>query len=525
MKCAKCGHTEPNGMRFCSMCGSPMAVKGSASKGKRLLWLLLGVCLVTAFYIGKTQVHFGGQPKVSNSEFFRVDLMDGDTLLYYGDRLIQQADFGQLERNLIQTAAVAKADEMIAFMTPEKYTTVEKVVRTYSVAADSSRVVYLTHDDEQLILRDMETDEEEVIIEGENVFDPIISPDGKSVVFSIGYGENGYMRVYTDGELQSEGMKACEPIAITDGAGLLYIRNHETLELTVSRNGGEPVRLAKFPGLDYYLNFDNSQVLFQADKGKAWYVADKGKKVYKVAENVDDLEILLPPHTAENGFTTITYNIKSFAEHYYYSDKNGILYRIGKDWSVKTVAEGVDQVVCVDDRTVVYSDGRSLFLVEGTTVKPAFKEEKAKEVDVQLQRIAYEKGIPYPEKKTLAEEGIDEFAVSADGKEILFLTNEDNIYYGKVGRRPKLVTSEGRSVCLTHDDEFLFTAKNEEGKGVLYFLRNRRKAVAIDWKPDTIYVGKNLTCYLDSSSVFVAVRTPKFEYVDRSDWWEEKDER
>ncbi len=176
-----------------------------------------------------------------------------------------------------------------------------------SVFGDS--LVY--HDIEnKLCLYDIRSGKSSLILQSEQVKNYHISPDGKSVAYTLNEADGRHIYLYVDGgeiqELPNAGNE--QLIAISNSCEGIYLQSGS--RLAVCSKEGLRTELSS-QATNYWFNADHTQILFWDETGT--YISDKGGPAKKMTSQ--GVQLVLPPNAAY--FNRITAPVESFFGHVY----------------------------------------------------------------------------------------------------------------------------------------------------------------------------------------------------------------
>lgn len=498
MKCSQCGFECKRGVSFCSMCGSPLPKKQALSpkmpSKKVLRRISICTCIIVAVILLVLYAPFLLRQTTSSDGFMLFKTEADSTGIVYNNHLLEDtipAVIQSPQFNLDQTVGVATTSYSISFISPKDVTTTNTSTGCYAIAPAGNAVAYVNAEN-QLILWDVANRTETEIATADKIDMLVISPDGCSLAYRAVQKELSYLAVYTNGTILKNVLVDCVPIGISDNADMLYCYNEANDALLVSHNCEDPILLASAPGGSYRFNQDHTQILFNAGANRTWYVSEEGAQPHKIATNAEDLTPLLPQSISSVTDVAKTYNIKTFANQFYYSADRYSVYRVSNNWASECVAaNGITSAICTDAQTVYCSNDQTLYMIKGRRNKPVTGE-------------------------NIPSAMISSYVATANGKELFYLTEDNCLYYAKKGGQPKQIASQISQIFMSHDDQLLYQGLDESGDSVLFCLKNNSNPVQICGNYVSVSVGPKVTCYTSAEGLFCATKSPKFKLLGES---------
>lgn len=361
---------------------------------------------------------------------------------------------------------------------------------SYKMASSGDGLIYMTVDDE-LYLYDVSKKKSEKITD-EPFYDAVISPDGKTVLYSLtdedDNDEESKLFIYRNGKSQ-ELAKNMHPIAVANSGKYIYaFKETEDYKIDVySVNLKGETEKIRSEVNSIMFNKDNSEVLLVSNSKT--YLKVKNKEAETILSNSG--KILLPNGVAEsNG----SYNISTFLKQVYISD-NSVYYVKNADNRYRVGKKDVtDAQISEDGKTVYYVRNDSLYSVP---VKEDAEETRlAKEVDTSTYA-------PY--------------VVNPSGKGVYYIDDDQTLRYTTKGDDSDRVADDVKNMTISSKGIVFFIGDDDQ----LYSSKNGAKATKISTKDDeivNIYNSGKYTYYATLSddeemSIFASDGGAKFKTV------------
>ena len=405
MFCPKCGENLEDGAKFCPSCGAVIeeptletepvyeepveapvyeepaadtgytpapepAKKGFAISPKiiaiaagALLALILVVVLLTSG--GGSGTYTFVEPQ------FYVTTNDETAYIVNGNGKVQTIEFDSRvysTTNATGKVGAVHSDGVLYWFdqnTNKKVT--EECAGYYAFSMDGSVLVYTQEGDDGFDLYIYKGGKSTKIASDISTSNLCISPNGSAIGFCTYDSEDSEYKGYVyDGKIHELG-KNKVPVAVTNGASLVYLKKEGAFFVQKKFNEDSRVKLAESAS-DIYYNIDLTEVLVY-DGEKTVYSANGGEK--KTAFKYDP-SIITPLRTHRNyAGGGIVYGVKSFIGSYAYND--GKLVRLNRDMSTTSVAKGITSGLvrlASDGKTVLFQKDDQIKKVNGAAKEP-----------------------------------------------------------------------------------------------------------------------------------------------------------
>ena len=364
------------------------------------------------------------------------------------------------------------------------------------ISEDGSYVGYIK--DDYLYIYDVSSKKSKRL-ENEGVIDFTLSPDGKSVLYSINNDDDtSTCYIYNGGNTTKIDGKNLKPIGIANNAKYVYYSKFDYTDYCYSLyvyKGNESSKLTNTFTGSVRANADLSEIIYASDKGS--YICIKGQEPEKLCNE----EILNPilPYGANNHMISdsmYTYDLKSLKNHVFYSYLNESPYKDSlryvtyknKEWSADKIASDVDSAYTSKDlSSVSYTKNHKLYYIKNVHKNP--------DDAVDIARDIYSFIPSSPNLKNfyvLNEEGTLSYVSQKDSKKIA-----DDVY---------------NTLCANTDGYIFFMSDD-----ILYSSRNgspKKKALEYVYS-SSLYKGNNVlvTCNDDEYDLYANTSGDKFECV------------
>ncbi len=319
-----------------------------------------------------------------------------------------------------------------------------------------------------------------------------ISPDGKTVAYSLTDEDGDTYGYYYSGGKSKELGKDISPQVISNGAKLIYYIKGDTLYVQKGTNTDDRIKLADIDKVtNIVFNADFTEILcsVNTENGYKTYLSVNGGEKKTLRDSVSS--VLLPNNTATSNLGVSAVGVSTFAETFYCS--TDAVYYISKDLE----AEKVSSYSGGASNAKLSDDGKTLFLKRGD----------------EIYKINGTK--PDSEPTVLVSEGVVRLIAITDNGSALFYVNEDDeIMYQKGSKKPQRVTDEfdsyadalfnGTTLYYILDDE-LYSSKGE--KGTLVSGVELESSVQLSVNTHYIYV-------TDGEATYLSFDGKKFTTID-----------
>ena len=301
----------------------------------------------------------------------------------------------------------------------------------YTFSQDGSVLVYTQEGDEGYDLYIYKGGKSTKIASEVSTGNICISPNGSAIGFSTYDSDEGEYKGYIyDGKINELG-KNKVPVAVTNGASLVYLEKDGSLYVQKKYNEDSRVKLADSASRVLF-NIDLTEVLVY-DGEKTVYSAKGGEKqtALKFSPTIVYPNSLLIE--ADSPSTGTVYGVKSFIGNYFYNRDDAKIVRLNKDMSTTAVAKSVSSYqyqVAKDGKTIIFMKDDQVKKVNGTAKEP----ESVKIVDE-----------------------VEGFAATGDGK-MIFYSQDGEVYAVKSsGGKGQKVSDEIEAGALYKDNTFLYS--------------------------------------------------------------------
>lgn len=299
----------------------------------------------------------------------------------------------------------------------------------------------------------------------EDAYNVIISPDGKSIVYSV-TDEDDKVLYYFNGKKSQEIGENITAKALSNGGkyvyytkedGDLYVasaKKPENSEKIASSNSGKKPEIV-------VTNKDCTQIIYSL--GDKSYFVNKGnvEKKVKVA-NTSYMRLFTP-----DGATGKADDLR---KQFYIGDNDDLYYVNKKAESEKIASSLSGYQMSEDGKTVYYSKGEDLYILKTNKINNAEK---------------------------IADDSYD-FKMLSNGKAAYYVDDSNTLFYIKGKGKSKRVTDDVSRLTVTHDGIALFLkdVDKEKGDGTLYYTKNGGKVKKIADDVYSIYATPYATYYL-----------------------------
>lgn len=354
-------------------------------------------------------------------------------------------DYDYIESSLDGKVMLLLADEdrVLYAYYKKSLIKIDENIESCKISAEGTAVAYITSDGE-LVLYTLKNKKSKTICDelySTNYSYYHISPDGKSVAYTVDDGDEFTLCVYTGGKEKVIADNAI-PYGLSDKAKLVYYYNSEKSAFYVIKSGKDPVKLAgdlySFGSVTITFNTDHTQALFIADYKS--YITDNGSEKHKISSNT----IYQIGQYYISGQIT-TSSMYDFTEKYFI-DSNYKLYYIDKKFETTSIESNVYSL-----QTTVSGDIIYFLKINGDLYR-------GKGFGGKCEEIADE---------------VKQFEITSDGKACYYVDDDETLYYLKKSGKSKKVADDVYSIQITHDDRALFITdySSNEG-GTLYSSYN-----------------------------------------------------
>ncbi len=375
---------------------------------------------------------------------------------------------------------------------------VEDNVQDYRLAIDGSSVAFISEDDE-LILYSASDKKDHEITDELYMESYRLSPDGDSVLYTEGSGDNLTMYLWYNGSADKVD-RDLVPLALSNKGGLLYYYNTQKDSVYVSSEKHGEVKLANSTGMKFMFNADHTQALMNYD-GYA-YITVNGQEKSKIASDgiaqfgdTDMWGVTINDSDDSFLYATYTYTmpLENLANQYFLDDSGNLMY-LNKKLSASEVAENISQFRTTVSGDVVYFKNTLGRLYRGE--KPNGK----------FERIT---------------EDVSAFAITSDGDGCYVVDYDSMLLYVSASGKSKKIADDLSNgiLAVTHDDYALFvTDYSSTSGGTLYASQMGKKKTRISDDVKSIVTAPNGSYFLqmtddDCGKLFWAEKKTAFEQI------------
>ncbi len=519
MFCSKCGNAVPDGAKFCTSCGSPMAAGGGqaprAPKEKQagkprirpIVWIIAAAVLIVAAACAFALPKLGSM--AAGNAYMFIEREDGYFLTDTNGSLFEIDENAEYNANytessgntvmveLLPDGADERTEGEIYLLSGGQQTKVaDDALHLYAVAVEKT-VWYLSDYDEDAdtaTLYRWQNGNRERIETGVLTEGIAVSPDGKTVAYTHAVRGDTFAGCVRTGDkvmlLDEEDI----PIAVGNGGKILYYSGAENKgERTVYvRKGDDTQTLFTYDtgalGIFMTFNRDMTQALYDND-GKT-YLSVNGEKGQKLAN--DELSLILRPddRTHVYGLYSLFAGdigwfscapVRTFAGQVLrvYEDRSYTLYQIEKDdrsYEAERLVSGADDYdIAVDNDTLVY---------------------------VKKDRIYRMRGFDDAEEIGDAE-NVQHIWTTDDGKITYYMDADDTLYSvrGNAGESTKVADDAAIMGTMPNTGDCLIVAEEDETEGgKLFVSRGGKRATQIEGADGVKLIDDNHVCmyvYMD----------------------------
>ncbi len=287
----------------------------------------------------------------------------------------------------------------------------------------------------------------------------IISPDGKSVAYTVYEGELDRDVYFFNGK-ESEKIASFEGNLIGMSNGGKYIYALSDLDEKANRNlyclnkKGEKEKIDRVGSENFYFNLDCTEIMFFED-GRS-YISVKGKEPVKAASAT--LSLIAPRYTSPYLYrnpeeNAAIYPVDSLYDHVYSGDGN--LYYVSKRDSKNVKLANTDGDIFLDDSAeyVYYMD------------------------DEELKCLKISDGSNAKDRAKVIAEDVEDYVVTSDRKYVYFISDESVcVVNGKKGGKPKTLSADDVSgyLVISKDDVVYY-----ESDDTIYGIKGKSKGKKI----------------------------------------------
>ncbi len=383
-------------------------------------------------------------------------------------------------------------------------TEVDEDVKSFELSVEGTGIVYVNSDDELVLYSvdkaSSDTVTDELYSTSESYYS--ISPNGKSVAYVEGSddSDNYSLCVFNDGD-SNEIDSDLIPLGLSDDAKLIYYYNTENDSVYVKSDKNGEAKLVNGLSDGYYYDNYSYAYKFNYDHTQLlfayehnWYVTEDGEEKHKISSD----------------------NIVQFADYTDFGltmdDNNKVVTTPIRDFKKQYFLTSDDEL---------YYLNKKLEAVEVDDSVDEFATTASGKVVYYLTYVGdLYVGEKYDDEFKLVAEDVDYFAITADGSKCYYVDEDDALMYSKKPGKSKKIADDIHSMSMTHDDYLLFIADySSTNGGTLYYSRNGKDKERI--ADDVMYIDTmNASSYYYSNfdsdgagDFYAATKKAKFERI------------
>ena len=488
MICSKCNCETPDNAAFCQNCGASLK---TAEKKKRWIAAVIGIAaacviLLIAIIIGAVSSGSGNFIEQKDFIYYVYNSENGKTVFSVGSEILKDTIEGRVSEvqrsadgaNMLVRKAGYNSDRLKLYhVSKHGVKEIADDAVEGGISFSGERAYYIDTD-MTLYSYDLKSGKKKKV--AEDVFpycSPVLSPDGKSLLYCISSKENGDVTLYYWNNGKSQKLaKNLSPISVSDNGKYIYAMNTDKDIYAMSRKGDDRNKIASNAYVEF-VNCDGTEVLLSAE-GKV-FLSVKGKEKVKVG-NVTDMDLIIPETFSKSA--SQYYPVKSFVntavayrKDYTSETALGFIQKRGREYEIVKVASNVSNVSTVDGKEFYYLKADEL-------------------CKIKLKRDAA--------SKKLAEE-VEAFKLSVSGKYVYMLDNDDTLYRLKGKKKVKVADDVDDSdyFCVLGDGVLYITDYSwSVDEGSLYYSSNGKNRKLISEEAVGVFsdVGAGLAWYASS---------------------------
>ncbi len=484
MKCPNCGVELNDGAAFCTSCGSkisaettpetpsevsntldnimdkltPFAVKikNFFSVKKNLIATGAVLAALLLIIIISSVVSSGNTGFTVSDNYYGISYNDDGNIVILTKGKMIETSIECTAESVVNTARsqdgsimALRADNVLYYVKGNSVTEIDEEAFSMKIATSGKAIAY-TGEGSSLYLYTIGGDSVKVE-DDESVSSYTISPDGKSLLYSV-YDEedNEYPIYYFNGKESVKIASNGTPCGISDGGKYIYYSatndKGETYIYYYNKSKDEKTKLEKVSA--YYFNEDLSQVLIINPDSKT-YISSKGKDAEKISNK--SVFLITPSHSY-----TVN-NIKPVDDFYgKYFIGDSAIYKIEKnsEKSVKLVSNINSYNMSDDFETLYYTN---------------------KDYDLFVTKTSY--GEKAKEKATEIAEEISDFVVTSDS-DLVYYISDDEVFAikGNGSGEAKRVSADDvdTSLVIDRNDNVYFGCDGE-----FHVVKGKKTSVSV----------------------------------------------
>lgn len=527
MKCPNCGAELNEGVAFCTSCGTPMTaqetpaapaapektenelnkvldqlmdkltpvavkIKDFLSVKKNLAIVGGALVAVILFFIIVSAVSSANTGFITYDDYYSLSANDDDNVVILKDGKVIETSIEYVSpsgsRSQDGSVYAFLSGGNLAYVKGGKVVEVEEEVSSFKIASGGKYIVYVADEGSALYLYSV-GGESTKIEDDVNITSYTISPNGKSVLYSVYDDEDGDTPVYFyNGKESVKVASSGNALGVADGGKYIYYSatndKGETNAYSYNKNKEEKTKLASLSGIRF--NSDLSQALIINAEGKT-YVSVKGAEAEKVSGK--SLYLII---AGDSVYSNSIAPVDDFFGKLYSSSDNDI-YKVEKnpDKTEKILSNYSDYYIDESYETLHYTDDDGDFFVTKISYG-----EKAKE-----------------KAKQIAEEVYD-FVITSNGKIAYYRADEDVYAINAKGGKAKRVSSDDVTSYLTLDDkDVLYFFCDDE----LHAVKGKKASVCVLEDCNTRYLRGGYLYAIDDDSFYYIKGTKSEKLFDYSE--------
>lgn len=478
MVCRNCGSEMAETSRFCLNCGADLTenAEPETKKKKGLKTIIIAaaaVVVIAAIVIGAVKLFGGGRSAKQNPLY--VSVIDGTIYITSdGDNVTKCEDVarGGYSVSLWLDAVAYKTRDCELYIW--KKGSAERIasdVEYFFMCADGSAVAYVK-DDKLNIWKGGKTENIAKDIEATSVK---IAPDGSAVGYVIRDDDGESTGYIWKGSRSMELGEGRFPFAISAGGKYIYYQRYSDggLKFYVQKGVDEDTKVKLLDSGDvirFLFNCDGTEVCLLGEGGT--YISINGGEKTKVCST--NAYPVLPKGVVSSGdFLGVT----TFRNMYFY-DLDGKAFYLDSRLETSSAAKNADSFQ-VDE------SGKTLFFMKDDSIR------KIDGTD------------PSAESVTIVDEEAYDFAISGDGKTVVYRDEDDELYFVKKNGKAERLGSDVDYYALLGNDTLFFISDDE-----LFRVQNgkREKITELKGEPGSVYEPYNILARMTGSGC-VTVKT------------------
>ena len=359
---------------------------------------------------------------------------------------------------------------------------VARDVSNFVMSLDGSAVVYVTDTDDDdlgtLVLWQARNGSTRVVETSVVHYQISISPDGRTVGFAVLDRNDDVEGFFSVNGRTAESLGRNRiPMVISNSGRFVYYFNESNQQFRVSHRG-DSVRLADSDNLfGLWFNRDLTEVMFVADG--TTFISERGRERQRISNN--HLVPALPEFIQTSGmnvfgvrsFRNIIAESRSDSNMWGWSSTYDLVYIDGSFETNRIARNVIQHEVSRDGGTVVYlnSQGRLTKLTNVSRTEPTTFEFSTRDE-------------------------IEEFVMTADGSQIYFINDFNDLYFIRGTNSPTRVRQDVYTIVMSPNSDTLFFIADIDRNGIGELFTTRRGATAtrVDGAREVSFIRTTATC-------------------------------